>query len=430
MLRTPTRTKAFSSLSVALKVRNINPSTEMIKKKFDLLAITSLGILLCFFLSLGHLLPINAEECGCNAGEDELACTKSKQTCLKEKIAEKQSQAQTLSNIISVLNNQISVQELQIKQTKLEIAQLDSEIDQLTNRISGLNVSLDRMSLVLIERANAGYRRRNTNPFLLLVSSDSIENFVQRYKYHQIAQAHTTDVMKQAETQKIDYDQQKDLKEKKQKEVEQKRQLLQQQQNQLTSQRADQQSLLTQTKNDEARYQTELEKTLAEQGAIKSIVAGRGNEEKVGDVKEGDKIATVIQGSSTCSNGTHLHFEVVKDGAHNNPSGYLKSIPATWNNSPDGTFGFGGDWNWPLNNPAKINQGYGMTWFARVRRSYGGAPHTGIDMMSKDGDTAVKAVKEGTLYRGGISCGRGTLRYVKVEHKESNISTYYLHVNY
>lgn len=394
------------------------------------LLLPALSLTLGLFLLLGNVLPVSAQECGCPADQDELACTKAKRACLEKKISEKQSEAQTLSSIISVLNNQISVQQLQIRQTQLEIAKLEDEIDQLTNRIAGLDVSLDRMSLVLIERASTGYKRRNANPFFMLVSSDSIQGFVSRYKYHQQAQAHTTEVMKQAESQKIDYDQQKALKEEKQQEVEEKRKLLQSQQNELTKKRADQQTLLTQTKNDEKRYQDELAKTLAEQGAIKSIVAGRGNEEKVGDVKEGEKIATVIQGASTCSNGTHLHFEVVKDGMHNNPSSYLKSISANWNNSPDGTFGFGGDWDWPLNNPAKINQGYGMTWYARVRRAYGGAPHTGIDMMSKDGDTTVKAVKDGTLYRGGIACGKGILRYVKVEHKESNMSTYYLHVNF
>ena len=191
------------------------------------------------------------------------------------------------------------------------------------------------------------------------------------------------------------------------------------------------QFLLNQTKNNEAQYQKELEKTLAEINAIQSIIAGKGNESDVGEVKEGDKIASIIAGSSTCSNGTHLHFEVVKGGVNYNPAGYLKSIDAQWNNSPDGSFSFTGDWNWPMNNAAKINQGYGMTYYARVRRAYGGAPHTGIDMASKSsGDYTVIAVREGRLFRGSIPCGGGSLRYVRVKHKDSDISTYYLHVNY
>lgn len=382
------------------------------------------------FLNAARYFPAMAEECGCTADESEESCNRSKIACLQEKISEKQSAAQTLSNIISVLNNQIAVQELQIRQTKNEIAKLIEEVAQLSDRINGLNTSLDRMSLAMIERVNESYKRREANSFYVLLKSDSLDHFLSKYKYLQLAQEHTTEVMRQSETQKLDYDQQKAIKEQKQKEIEQKRQLLQTQQNQLTQQQEDQKALLQQTQNDEKRYQEELARTLAESGAIKSIVAGRGQEIKIGEVKEGDKIASVIQGASPCSNGTHLHFEVVQNGAHQNPANYLKSLSLTWNNQPDGQFPFSGDWNWPLNNPAKINQGFGMTWYARVQRAYGGAPHTGIDMMSKDGDLTVKAVRDGELYTGAIACGGRNLYYVKVHPKEGNLDTYYLHVRH
>jgi peptidoglycan hydrolase CwlO-like protein len=373
-----------------------------------------------------------AEECTCPSNQEELLCNKTKQACWQSKIDDKQKQANTLSNVISVLNSKINVQELQIKQTKLEIAKLVDEIQDLSVRISGLNVSLDRLTEVLLQRISANYKRPRVNPFTILLTSNSVSNFFGKYKYMQIAQRHTTQLMKQAETQKLTYDQEKALKEKKQEEVNQKRILLQSQEKELTSQRADQQTLLKQTKNDEARYQEELAKTIAEEKALQGIVAGQGSETKVGDVKQGDSIASIINGSSTCSNGTHLHFEVVKDGSHQNPAGYLKSLDGIiWSNSPDGAFDFTGGWDWPINNPARINQGYGMTWYARVRRAYGGAPHTGIDMISKNGgDYGVKAVKDGILYRGSIHCGKGLLRYVKVQHKDSNLSSYYLHVNY
>ena len=51
---------------------------------------------------------------------------------------------------------------------------------------------------------------------------------------------------------------------------------------------------------------------------------------------------------------------------------------------------------------------------------------------SSEGDSFqfVKAVKKGTLYRGGISCRGGTLQYVRVDHADDEYDTYYLHVNY
>jgi peptidoglycan hydrolase CwlO-like protein len=405
-----------------------------------LLISSGLGLVYGLWLLLGFAMPVRAaENCdliSCNKStqseDDYLACNKKKQTCLEDNIREKQSAAITLNNTISILNGKISVQLLQIEQTVGEINKLEHEIDDLTGRIAGLNLSLDRLSSVLVKRVNEHYKTNRSHPRLMLLVSDSFNQFFTNYKYLKLTQEQTADAMQRAETQKATYDEQKALKESKQKEVEAKRASLVGQQQQLSKQKEEQQFLLTQTKNDEARYQNELAKTLAELEAIQSIIAGKGDEAKVKDVSQGDNIASIIVGASACSTGTHLHFEVVKDGSHRDPAGYLKSIDAAWQNQPDGSFGFGGDWDWPLNNPAKINQGYGMTYYARVKRSYGGAPHTGIDMASKDsGNYSVKAVKAGTLYRGSIRCGGGLLRYVKVDHKDdSSVATYYLHVNY
>ena len=71
-----------------------------------------------------------------------------------------------------------------------------------------------------------------------------------------------------------------------------------------------------------------------------------------------------------------------------------------------------------------------MTYFAQQLLYYSGRPHTGLDMVNNDKDWTVKAVKPGTLYRGAIACGKGTLRYVRVKHDSEGYDTYYLHVNY
>ena len=80
-----------------------------------------------------------------------------------------------------------------------------------------------------------------------------------------------------------------------------------------------------------------------------------------------------------------------------------------------------------MNDPIRITQGYGMTYYASVLKYYGGSPHTGLDMVNDD--YGVKAVRPGTLYQGAIGCGGGTLRYVRVK-QDDGYDTYYLHVNY
>ncbi|MDZ7586815.1 MAG: hypothetical protein U0946_03595, partial [Patescibacteria group bacterium] len=209
------------------------------------------------------------------------------------------------------------------------------------------------------------------------------------------------------------------------------RQKLAAQKTALGGQRASKQELLDLTKNNEAKYQNLMAAAKAEMAAIQSILAGYGQEVKVGGVNEGERIATIIPGSSACSTGSHLHFEVGNNGVNANPASYLKPQSVNWDlcgwwPDCDQQFSFSGSWNWPLNGNPRITQAYGMTGYARTG-AYNGGPHTGIDMTSDD--LIVKAVKNGTLYRGSISCGGGILRYVKVE-QESNIATYYLHVNY
>jgi len=347
------------------------------------------------------------------------------------RIEETQTQAVTLTNTINLLNGQISLQQLQVSLSIAEIGKLENEVLDLSERIKGLGYSLDRLSTVLIERVQAQYKQSRTSPSLQLLGSDSLTDVIAQLRYLSIAQKQTADVMARTETQRSEYDVQKDLKEEKQEELQVKKISLENLQASLKSQKSDQQYLLGETKNNEANYQSELAKTLAELEAIQSIIAGRGSETKIRNVQKGDKIASIISGPSACSTGAHLHFEVAKSGVHRNPAGYLKSTDIAWNNSPDGPFSFTGSWDWPVNNAARITQGYGMTYYARVKRFYGGSPHTGLDILSKtSSDFTVKAVRDGTLYRGSIACGGGLLRYVKVEHKDDSEDTYYLHINY
>jgi peptidoglycan hydrolase CwlO-like protein len=217
-----------------------------------------------------------ADECPCTSDQDAQACNTAKIACLQPKIEEKKQAANTLSNTISVLNGQITLQELQIKQTKLQIDQLTKEIKDLSERISGLNVSLDQLTNVLIQRADATYKAQQANPLGVLLISDSVSGFFRKLKYLQVAQQHTTEIMKEAESQRLTFDQEKELKEKKQAEVEQKKQLLQKQENELTAQRANEQRLLTQTRNDEARYQQLLAQAQAELASFSSFTTSLG----------------------------------------------------------------------------------------------------------------------------------------------------------
>ena len=348
---------------------------------------------------------------------------------LIKKLGEIQTQKQSLSQTLQYITTRVQLTEKEIAKTEAEIALLKQQIGVLEDKIGVLDVNLVKLSSVMVNRLKVSYINATQNPFLMLFSTGGLNDFLKRYKYLQASGQHDREVIFALEEARANYDQQKQVKETKQTEVEALQDKLVSQQNQLTKQQKEKQAALTITRNDEKKYQEQLAKALAELSAIQSIIAGKGSESEVGKIEEGAVIASVISGPSACSSGSHLHLEVVQNGNHTNPANFLSQKSVVWDNAPDGQFGFSGSWRWPVEDPVRITQGYGMTFYAGTLRYYGGQPHTGLDMISDGGNLTVRAVKPGVLYRGAIACGKGSLRYVHVDHG-GGTSTYYLHVNY
>ncbi len=365
---------------------------------------------------------------GVVVAEDALSAKKKEIEELQQKITELQSQKQTLAQTVTYLNTRIQLAQKEIDATETEILILTDQVEALNSKIEVLDMNLDKLTELLINRVNASYKSASTQPIYYLLTNAGLSDLMKKYKYFKASQQNDRVVIYSLEEAKNNYDAQKKLKEEKQAEVESLQKTLIAKKSSLDQQQKEKEAALTVTRNDEKRFQEQLARALAEIRAIQSIIAGAGQESRVGEVKEGDEIASVIPGASACSSGAHLHLEIAKDKVNLNPADYLSNKSVVWDNSPDGPFGFGGSWRWPINEPVRITQGYGMTFYAATLRYYGGKPHTGIDMVNND-NYDVSAVQGGVLYRGAIACGGGTLRYVRVEHTDG-ISSYYLHVNY
>jgi len=401
--------------------------------------LTQLCIVTALWLGLffGATQPIFAQStCQSSCSNQDLDCLKAQQSCWESKINSAQQQTVSLQSTIAVMTGQINVQQLQISQTELEIQQLEQEILLLSQQISNLEVSLDTLSSALITQVQFHYKQRATSRIASLLFTHTLSTFLSQQQYLQLAQAHLTNLLQQSETQRLDFDRQKALKEQKQRQVQQKEAQLVTQHIELSNKKALQQQILVETKNNETTFQAELDRTRAEIEATQAILAGKGTETKVGEVRQGDTIATLIQGASCNSSGTHLHFSVVKDGARQNPFDFLKngieySNCSGLNNGCFAADEFNprGDWEWPIDPKISFTQGYGATWSAQhgwVSSLY--SFHDGIDISSNS--NKIKAVKDGILFRGSYSGQNGCfLKYVRVEHPNA-YSTYYLHVNF
>lgn len=388
----------------------------MIKK--ILLLIFLLGLV---FLSNGQLF---AQSTDCQ----DISDLNKKIECLNSKVRDLQGQKRTLSSQIAVMENQIRLTEARIQSTKQEVSDLTLDIDTATKKIGVLEDALDNIVKVLLNRIVVTYQIGTVPSFEILLSSSDVSSFFSRLNYLRIAQAHDKELVVQTQQAKNDYTNQKAIFEAKKKRVEALKISLEKFEAQLEQDKQSKQALLDVTRNDETRYQQLLSQAQAE----RAVVFGGGVDSFMRDVNQGDTIGFIASHSVSpgCSSGAHLHFEVHKDGAIQNPNSYLKSANFIYSYKEDkysyyGTINPTGDLPWPLNEQIIIHQGYGSHGFAQTSGYYAGGTHNGIDMDSSS--SSVKTIKAGKLYGGSYNCSNGKLYYAKVTH-DGGLTSWYLHM--
>lgn len=342
-------------------------------------------------------------------------------------------QEKTLKSQLNLIDGQMQVTTLKIEETNLQIDKLKREIADLSTRIERIGVTLDTLSEVLLRRIVQTYKYNDTiNTFNLIFSSQNISDLLGKLKYIQVAQSYDKQKLYELQATKLAYNDQKQDKQTRQTEAEKLNKDLENYKKQLDQQKQSKADLLRITQNDEALYQQRILSAQQEQQAILAILNGQGKEVSDGHINKGDIIGHYIIGPSPCSGGTHLHFEVHQGGGIQDPNNFLASIGFSYidndGGSDEGSISPHGSWDWPISQPIEITQGFGMTPYARAG-AYSGGPHTGIDMWTPPGLTAVKAIHDGTKYTGQLVgiCRGGPLNYKKVDHGDG-ISSFYLHV--
>lgn len=349
---------------------------------------------------------------------------------LSREIQQYESEISKLKSQASTLSNQIAQYDAQIRLTTLKITQTEEKILLLGGRIDQLETSLQALTRAFTSRVVQTYKMSRLNePYVLVMSAPDLEVAVSSFHYLQKIQESDRDLLVRLEKAQISYEEEKVDQEELQKELEDQKVVL-------GAQKSAKANLLEQTRNDEKRYQSLLASARSEFEAIQAIIAGKGTEEEVGKVGQGQRIASIIQGASCNSSGEHLHFIVSANGNTQNPFSHLRGVDfencsGSSCGSADGDpFNPSGSWDWPINPRVRFSQGYGSTW--AVRNTWVGniySFHNGIDINSDSAE--VKAVRAGTLYRGSYSGSSGCrLRYVRVDHDEGDLDTFYLHVNY
>jgi len=312
----------------------------------------------------------------------------------------------TLTNQVKIFDTQIHLTTLKISQTQANINHLTKEISLLSEKILSLDVYLNQLSSAFIKQTVTDYKLKKRSVFISPILSTDFNGYLKLHKYVSVSQYQHRQLLLDMETNRTNYDLQKQEKAKKQAELEKLSLQLNDQKVSLSKQKTQKSQLLEVTKNDEKRYQS-LKRAAEEElnSLLKAKFVGKR------DVKKGDALG--LMGNTGYSFGDHLHF-----GVYNLTQDKISSW--TYQNDVDAR-DYLNSKIWPLNDPINITQERGHTKYSYL---YSDRFHHGIDMVSPN--KTVRTIEDGVAYfyrNESSSLGN----HVKVFHSDGKM-TLYLHL--
>lgn len=207
---------------------------------------------------------------------EQISDPKSRETCLINKLSQLNQTASTLKSEINYMDTQVNLTLLRIQQTEEKINNTEKEIEALGSRIEGLDTSLNYLSKLLIKRVAEGYKHRAVSLFNIIFDTTNAKSLIDKIKYLKTTQDNNQKILVQVQEAKLNFEEQKKLREEKIRQLDDLKITLANQRDNLKNQQQAKKNLLTATNNDEATYQSLLEKARKELSGFSAFTQSAG----------------------------------------------------------------------------------------------------------------------------------------------------------
>ncbi len=206
---------------------------------------------------------------------------------LQNKLSTLQGQDKTLSSQIAIADSQIKLTEAKIDSTQAQIESLEDDIEITKTKISSSEGDLDKTSHAFVGRAKAVYQVGTVDPWQVLLTSNTLDNFFTRLKYLKIVQLFDKKNIYAAEQAKVNYANQQDILVDKKRQEEALNAKLEDYTDQLNQDKESKKKLLAETQGSEANYQRLLNAAKAQLAGFSNFVAAQGG-------------ASLLSGQTSC----------------------------------------------------------------------------------------------------------------------------------
>lgn len=293
------------------------------KRRFFLLIIFILLLSVFFFKK-----NLSAIECeiGINlSGLSQKELQEIKSKC-EEKISQLAKKRNTLASEINYIDTQIYLTNLKVTETEKKIEQTEKEIGVLNEKIEGLDESLDRLSNLLLKKIIVDYKNKRISLLSIFLESDQIDDLVNRIKYIKTTRENNQKLIIQVQNAKINFEEQKKLREEKKVELDSLKVILAKQKNDLLNQQNAKRKLLADTQNSEVIYQRIVAQAKAQLASFINYVRSFGGASILSNQTSCDGWGCyynqrdnqwgnfVINNSYDCNDGTSTECSIAKVG--------------------------------------------------------------------------------------------------------------------